>query len=247
MKRVFDKIFKIVAFCVLVCLLGFFCFAIVNDIINAVRKNTFEIDLPKTPANYCSYDFSGDYVAKYKLTNIEYEIDKSDLTIKFEGKKTYDIDGKSELREVEIVWQLLDSDDNVVASNEVDSPKIEVGESFAVESEDYKFDIDFKQDYRLIIKHAYEEKVGDATEHEYEKLFLGKWSNDEGLLSFQYKDGKYCGGAMNNDINTIVFEKYVATENDLTLYLEDGRKEVFQYSFKDGFLYLDESKYKPFN
>lgn len=81
----------------------------------------------------------------------------------------------------------------------------------------------------------------------YEEEFLGKWSNDEALFSFQYKDGVYCGGALSSELSTVVFTKYTATKTTLTIYIEDGRIENFNYKFNNGCLYLDDTKLERFN
>ena len=81
----------------------------------------------------------------------------------------------------------------------------------------------------------------------YEQQFLGKWSNDEALFSFQYKDGTYSGGAVSNSLSIVAFTKYTATKSTVTLYLEDGRIETFKYKFSNGCLYLDDMKLEKFN
>ena len=81
----------------------------------------------------------------------------------------------------------------------------------------------------------------------YEEKFLGKWSNDEALFSFQYKDGVYCGGALSSELSTVVFTKYTATKTTLTIYIEDGRVETFSYKFDNDCLYLDDMKLEKFN
>ena len=87
----------------------------------------------------------------------------------------------------------------------------------------------------------------DATDTKYEEQFLGKWSNDEALFSFQYKDGVYCGGALSSELSTVVFTKYTATKTTLTIYIEDGRVETFSYKFDNDCLYLDDMKLEKFN
>ena len=81
----------------------------------------------------------------------------------------------------------------------------------------------------------------------YEEQFIGKWSNSEALFSFQYKDGVYCGGGISSDFDTVVFTKYTATEDTLTLYMDDGRVEKLSYRFSNGYLYLEDSRFAPFN
>jgi hypothetical protein len=81
----------------------------------------------------------------------------------------------------------------------------------------------------------------------YEEQFIGKWSNSEALFSFQYKDGVYCGGGISSDFDTVVFTEYTATEDTLTLYMDDGRVEKLSYRFSNGYLYLEDSKFAPFN
>ena len=81
----------------------------------------------------------------------------------------------------------------------------------------------------------------------YEEKFLGKWSNDEALFSFQYKDGEYSGGVVSNELSIVAFDKYTATKSTITLYLEDGRVETFTYKFSGDYLYLDDTKLERFN
>ena len=81
----------------------------------------------------------------------------------------------------------------------------------------------------------------------YEEKFLGKWSNDEALFSFQYKDGVYSGGVVSNELSIVGFDKYTATKSTITLYLEDGRIETFTYRFSGEYLYLDDTKLERFN
>ena len=81
----------------------------------------------------------------------------------------------------------------------------------------------------------------------YEEQFIGKWSNSEALFSFQYKDGVYCGGGISSDFDTVVFTEYTATEDTLTLYMDDGRVEKLSYRFSNGYLYLEDSRFAPFN
>ena len=81
----------------------------------------------------------------------------------------------------------------------------------------------------------------------YEEKFLGKWSNEDGLFSFQYKDGVYCGGGISSDLGTVIFTEYSATKDILTIYLEDGRVEYFDYKFNNGCLYIGDSRLERFN
>lgn len=81
----------------------------------------------------------------------------------------------------------------------------------------------------------------------YEEKFLGKWSNEEGLFNFQYKDGVYCGGGISSDLGTVVFTKYTATKDVLTIYTDDSRVEKFDYKFNNGCLYIGDSRLERFN
>ena len=81
----------------------------------------------------------------------------------------------------------------------------------------------------------------------YEEKFLGKWSNEEGLFNFQYKDGIYCGGGIGSDFSTVVFTKYIATKDTLTIYTDDGKVESFSYKFNNGCLYIGNSRFERFD
>ena len=81
----------------------------------------------------------------------------------------------------------------------------------------------------------------------YEEKLLGKWSNEEGLFNFQYKDGVYCGGGISSDLGTVVFTKYTATKDTLTIYTDDGRVETFEYKVNNGSLYIGDSRLDRFN
>ncbi|MBQ7120254.1 MAG: hypothetical protein IJO09_08575 [Oscillospiraceae bacterium] len=247
-KSFFKKIFLSIPLCFMLCIIGLIAFGIVNGIITTIKENNFEIDLPKTPLFCSSYDYSGDFESAYKITDITYEIRDDNLYLKFKGEKTDDVEGNNEVREIDILWQLKDSEGHIVASDEISSPKIKVGEKFAVESEDYSFNVDFDEDYQLIIKNTQNEE----TLNQYEDLFIGQWSNSEALLSFQYKDDVYCGGVVISDIDTdtfklVVFEKYIATKDKLILHIENGKTKTFNYHFFDGCLYLNDSKFERFD
>ena len=95
---------------------------------------------------------------------------------------------------------------------------------------------------------GYEEKFQEKEDNiVYEEDFLGKWSNDEALLSFQYKDDVYCGGALSSEMAIVEFTKYTATKTTLTIHMENGKTETFNYKFDDDCLYLDDTKFEKFN
>lgn len=81
----------------------------------------------------------------------------------------------------------------------------------------------------------------------YEKKLLGKWSNEDGLFNFQYKDGVYCGGGISSDLGTVVFTKYTATKDFLTIYTDDGKVKIFEYKVNNGSLYIGDSRFDRFN
>ena len=252
MKKVFEKIFMWGSLCFMVCFIGMMLFLVISGIINTVRKSRFDINIPKTPIVCSSHDYSGDFVAEYKLTDISYKIDGNDIIFNFEGKKTYDVDGADEAREINIVWQLQDSDGNIVAGDDVSSPELEVGEKFSVESKDYSFNVNFEKDYQLAIKNQIqntEAKSNDESKdkNQYEDLFLGKWSNEEAILSFQYKDNVYCGGVMSNEMALTKFVKYTASEDTIIIYTEHNETTAFDYEFENGCLYLDGLKFEKFS
>lgn len=233
----------------IVCFSGLLCLAAVCVFFNVIRKSSVKIELPDTPAYYSSFDYSDNYEAEYKLTDITYEIDGNDLVLTFEGKKTYDVDGEDELGDIQIVWRLFDSNNNVVASDEVDSPKIKVGETFSVKSEDYKFNIDFNEDYKLVVEHF----CDDASK--YEEKLIGTWagSSSEGavIYSFYRENGKYkasCGSSVydKSDPDIWLFDKFTATSKTVTLY-SDGKNITFEYSFKNGCLWFDGMMLEPSN
>ncbi len=86
---------------------------------------------------------------------------------------------------------------------------------------------------------------GDSSS--YEEKFLGSWGNDLTLFDFQYKDGVYCGSGISIYLGTVVFTKYTATEDTLTIYTESGGTETFDYKFSDGCLYLGSLKFEKFD
>lgn len=81
----------------------------------------------------------------------------------------------------------------------------------------------------------------------YEEKFLGIWKNEEIVFSFEYQDGAYCGGAMNRGLTIVSFDKYIATETTITLFVKEGGIKTFYYQFKNGHLYLDDIKLEKYS
>lgn len=93
--------------------------------------------------------------------------------------------------------------------------------------------------------------ISNKKEITYEELFLGRWehmTNEEFIVfNFKYEDGVYCGGAFNNELDLVIFEKYAATKTTLIFWFEDGEQETLDYYFDNENLYIGNKKFKKEN
>ena len=108
------------------------------------------VELPALPLSVNEKSYDGSVRSTCAINNITYEIDGSEMIIKFEGVKTADVDGNNNSDSCIFSWKLYDSDNYVIDSGNVFTSNLVVGEKFKDEKE-YIYNIKAGEKYRLQI------------------------------------------------------------------------------------------------
>lgn len=92
-----------------------------------VKESTVEI--PTLPKNFSVYK-NGERLTTLKITEIEYKVDSSFVSLLFTGEKTYDDEGNSYSRSCGVGWKLYDSEGYLLKSGTYYTDDLKVGEKF---------------------------------------------------------------------------------------------------------------------
>ena len=111
-------------------------------------KVTLPDDLPKT---ITYYNYNNTRSRACLITNITYEVKDDDLYIYFTGEKTYDEEGSNYSSACYVGWKLYDSEGYIVASGNLITNNLAIGEKFKNERTTAWNCITLGESYRLEI------------------------------------------------------------------------------------------------